>query len=180
MIRLQNLDNEKIFAVKIRRNVASAERRRGFWKVYSDFSSQYTAISHLSAITDIMELVYFLVWHFSFNVSYDATNAIFSTPLRLYPFCSLFLPNSCVVRQCIYTVSYIVYWNFNFSIFLWALSQNISPSVIVSKFFQHPIYQYTHTHTHTHTRTHTNMYKFSNCFFLLLITCGKCYRISTL
>ena len=111
----------------------------------SEVFGKYTRISHLSAITDVTELVYFLVRNFSFNVSYDATNAIFSTPLLLYPFCSLFLPNSCVVRQCICTVSYIVYWNFSVSIFLRVSSQNISPSVIVSKFFQHPFYQYTHT-----------------------------------
>jgi hypothetical protein len=96
---------------------------------------KYTWISHLSAITDIMGLVYFLLRNFRFNVSYVATNAIFSTPLLLYPFCSLFLPNSCVVRQCICTVSYILYWNFSVSIFLWGLSQNISPSVIFSNFF---------------------------------------------
>ena len=124
---------------------------------------KYTAISHLSAITDIMELVYFLVWHFSFNVSYDASNAVFSTPLRLYPFCSLFVPNSCVVRQCIYTVSYIVYWNFSFSIFLLGLSQNISPSVIVSKFFSA---SYLSVHTHTHTHTHTHIYTLQICVFL--------------
>jgi len=31
---------KKMFDVKIRRNVASAERRRGLWQVYSTFSSQ--------------------------------------------------------------------------------------------------------------------------------------------
>jgi hypothetical protein len=71
-IRLEYLDYEEMFANKIRRNVASVERRRGFWKVYS-------------AITDIAEIVYFLVRNFNFNVSYEANNAIFFHAVTAVP-----------------------------------------------------------------------------------------------
>ena len=69
-----------MFAANIRRNAAIVKTGIVFWGSIHEF-----LISVQCAIMDITELVHFLVTNFSFNVSYDATTAVFFHAVAALP-----------------------------------------------------------------------------------------------